>query len=383
MEPSKNPIRGTKCFQRGNEEGSESQEGLGRAERQKRDRESYCNGGDCGVIRFGEIKGRSTCGICLENFSQTHSQIIMMMKDKVEKLKEDTEETKGFQTSSYVDNTQHLTSQSPCIFYIDDCNLNTTKFAKYSRMKTSLKILKSILSIVTEEDLQANLGGILATFDTNGVCLLVDCAHIFHKRCIKDWIKEYNTCPICRKKIYEKALELQPGLYQHYLIDLMRDLSINDSSFEMGLSRVVSENSVESNESPSIASHRYIEDNGIYSSEDVINSANGYDEWASSSDQQLSQSSIEIGLSESCSSSFYPSNDEQSIQISTDECSYTSEENEIDSISEDQLGIDVVGDDSSSDYSIQSSSITILNQRCFSNAYNPDLRYFSSDTFSD
>ncbi|CAI2369973.1 unnamed protein product [Moneuplotes crassus] len=136
----------------------------------------------------------------------------MMMKDKVEKLKEDTEETKGFQTSSYVDNTQHLTSQSPCIFYIDDCNLNTTKFAKSSRMKTSLKILKSILSIVTEEDLQANLGDILATFDTNGVCILIDCAHIFHKRCIKDWIKEHNTCPICRKKIYEKALELQTSL---------------------------------------------------------------------------------------------------------------------------------------------------------------------------
>jgi len=29
------------------------------------------------------------------------------------------------------------------------------------------------------------------------------CSHIYHKECIKLWLHEHNTCPICRSIIYE------------------------------------------------------------------------------------------------------------------------------------------------------------------------------------
>ena len=28
------------------------------------------------------------------------------------------------------------------------------------------------------------------------------CGHIFHKKCIKNWLKKNNECPICRKFQY-------------------------------------------------------------------------------------------------------------------------------------------------------------------------------------
>lgn len=30
------------------------------------------------------------------------------------------------------------------------------------------------------------------------------CGHTFHKKCIKTWLKDENTCPICRKEIKKK-----------------------------------------------------------------------------------------------------------------------------------------------------------------------------------
>ena len=35
----------------------------------------------------------------------------------------------------------------------------------------------------------------------------LNCDHLFHEKCIKDWIRENNSCPICREKFPEKEDE--------------------------------------------------------------------------------------------------------------------------------------------------------------------------------
>ena len=33
------------------------------------------------------------------------------------------------------------------------------------------------------------------------VYLLLDCGHIYHKKCLKQWIKNKNECPLCRQNV--------------------------------------------------------------------------------------------------------------------------------------------------------------------------------------
>lgn len=33
------------------------------------------------------------------------------------------------------------------------------------------------------------------------VYLLLDCGHIYHKKCLKTWIKNKNQCPLCRQNV--------------------------------------------------------------------------------------------------------------------------------------------------------------------------------------
>jgi hypothetical protein len=38
---------------------------------------------------------------------------------------------------------------------------------------------------------------------TNDFCPL-QCGHVFHKKCLHEWQKKENTCPLCREEIKEK-----------------------------------------------------------------------------------------------------------------------------------------------------------------------------------
>ena len=33
--------------------------------------------------------------------------------------------------------------------------------------------------------------------------LILLCNHIFHKKCLKDWLKRSNTCPLCNHDLTE------------------------------------------------------------------------------------------------------------------------------------------------------------------------------------
>ncbi|RZC40468.1 E3 ubiquitin-protein ligase RNF181-like [Asbolus verrucosus] len=44
-------------------------------------------------------------------------------------------------------------------------------------------------------------------------CRSLDCQHSFHRRCIREWEKISNTCPICRSPIDERCIVFNIVLY--------------------------------------------------------------------------------------------------------------------------------------------------------------------------
>ena len=34
------------------------------------------------------------------------------------------------------------------------------------------------------------------------VCIITDCNHVFHKKCIHNHLKHFKRCPVCAKRIY-------------------------------------------------------------------------------------------------------------------------------------------------------------------------------------
>jgi hypothetical protein len=49
----------------------------------------------------------------------------------------------------------------------------------------------------------------LEDYKENDTILTIPCYHIFHKKCVIDWFKNDNTCPICKFKINKQNLNLK------------------------------------------------------------------------------------------------------------------------------------------------------------------------------
>jgi hypothetical protein len=47
----------------------------------------------------------------------------------------------------------------------------------------------------------------LTNYEVNDKVLILPCTHLFHTKCIKDWFKSQNTCPICKYKIDKNNMD--------------------------------------------------------------------------------------------------------------------------------------------------------------------------------
>lgn len=41
----------------------------------------------------------------------------------------------------------------------------------------------------------------ITDFQKGSKNLILPCGHLFHPDCIKPWLKDHNTCPVCRKQL--------------------------------------------------------------------------------------------------------------------------------------------------------------------------------------
>lgn len=41
----------------------------------------------------------------------------------------------------------------------------------------------------------------ITDFEMKEKTLLLPCGHMYHMKCIEPWLKEHNTCPVCRKEL--------------------------------------------------------------------------------------------------------------------------------------------------------------------------------------
>ena len=83
----------------------------------------------------------------------------------------------------------------------------------FRKIKRKLRIGKKDLKKTIEEIHRNSTGSIEVIIDDNipecSICLeyILDdlhktkCNHIFHNKCINDWLNEKNTCPLCRRNI--------------------------------------------------------------------------------------------------------------------------------------------------------------------------------------
>ena len=93
------------------------------------------------------------------------------------------------------------------------CGLNTYKLINHltKRCVIYIKKYRNLKSITITSDDEENLLNdcpiCLEQYIKKDKIIELSCNHIFHKKCIKEWIKDNNTCPQCRENIEIKSVE--------------------------------------------------------------------------------------------------------------------------------------------------------------------------------
>ncbi len=46
----------------------------------------------------------------------------------------------------------------------------------------------------------------LEEFQNGDEVITLPCFHLYHKQCIKDWLKKNGSCPICKKEVKKEDI---------------------------------------------------------------------------------------------------------------------------------------------------------------------------------
>lgn len=83
---------------------------------------------------------------------------------------------------------------------------------------TAKKVIGSLKPIKpTVRDLSEKCAICFETYAKKDTCVKLECAHLFHRKCVLMWLKEHNSCPTCR---YE--LETEDAAYNARLLKRRR-----------------------------------------------------------------------------------------------------------------------------------------------------------------
>ncbi|KAL8093277.1 hypothetical protein AgCh_035242 [Apium graveolens] len=75
---------------------------------------------------------------------------------------------------------------------------NSEKFIK------SLKVKRSSCDMMKRSVGKGKEGCSICLQDDEEEVSVLECNHVFHQSCIVKWVREKNTCPLCRCKLYDK-----------------------------------------------------------------------------------------------------------------------------------------------------------------------------------
>ncbi|CAI2374677.1 unnamed protein product [Moneuplotes crassus] len=137
------------------------------------------------------------CAICLESFDKHKHKFIQAQCDKaLEAINEELkrEELKG-------EEQEH---EAIAVIYQKNSE-DVEEDEENNRLSCQDKFNKNRsldLYTIKQTDLTQSNDKVLENMETDGVAILVECKHVFHNTCINSWLKQNNTCPICRKEIY-------------------------------------------------------------------------------------------------------------------------------------------------------------------------------------
>ena len=87
-------------------------------------------------------------------------------------------------------------SWSPCFKLMNTC---VTNYQQSRRNKKALRI--QTVNSKDEENLLNECSICLETYLKDDKICILQCEHTFHEKCIKEWLKNNESCPNCRENI--------------------------------------------------------------------------------------------------------------------------------------------------------------------------------------
>ncbi|CAI2376522.1 unnamed protein product [Moneuplotes crassus] len=179
-----------------------------------------------GQKRDANNKETANCTICFEGFDEHKHRFIQTQCDKA--LKAINEELKG---------EEHKNETIAIIYQKNSADVE--KDEQNNRLSCQDKFNKNRsleLYTIKQTDLIQSNGKVLENMETDGVAILVGCKHVFHNTCINSWLKQNNTCPVCRKNVRYTSL-LNLFFLRSHAINFPNenpDLQHNPSSYVSG-----------------------------------------------------------------------------------------------------------------------------------------------------